>query len=143
MKFSKAYYICFILIYIFSMFGFIVSTKAVTAPYFQLSAIQGQGVGENEFYVGRCFRVNIYLNTGGRNTNGADVEINYDVAKLQAVQSNCSSAATVVYSDGLFNTYPAQGNSISNGVILLSAYNDPGVSTNVSNGLFAHFFLEF
>lgn len=114
--------------------------RANPAPYFKLVATQGQGVGSNEFYVGRCIRVDIYLNTGGRNTNGADVEISYDNNILTPVQSNCSTIATSVYTDGLYNVYPSQGNNISEDTIILSAYNNPGNSTNVSNGLYGHLF---
>jgi len=115
---------------------------ATTAPYFRLSASEGQGAGSDEFYVGRCFRVNIYLNTIVYNTNGADVEINYDSDDVQVVQSDCSTAATTIYSDGLYNVYPSQGNEVSSSKILLSAYNNPGVSTKTSNGLYGHFFLK-
>ncbi|MFH1946700.1 MAG: Ig-like domain-containing protein [Candidatus Magasanikbacteria bacterium] len=123
-------------------FAWIGTAKADPAPYFSLIATEGQGVGSNEFYVGRCFRVNIYLNTGGSNTNGADVEINYNSSTLQAVQSNCSSAATTVYTDGIFDVYLGAGNDISSSKILLSAYNNPGTSTNVSNGLYGHLFFK-
>ncbi len=123
-------------------FAWVGIAKADPAPYFSLISTQGQGDDDNEFYVGRCFRVNIYLNTGGYNTNGADVEINYDNSVLQVVQSNCSTSATTVYSDGLFDVYPGAGNSISSSKILLSAYNNPGNSTNVSNGLYGHLFFK-
>jgi hypothetical protein len=115
---------------------------ATNAPFFRMSASEAQGSAQNEFYVGRCFRVNIYVNTGGLNTNGADVEINYNSTLGQIVQSNCSSAATQIYSDGLYNTYPSNANSVSDAKILLSAYNNPGVSVNTSNGLFGHFFVK-
>ncbi|MFH1292217.1 MAG: Ig-like domain-containing protein [bacterium] len=117
---------------------------STTAPYFRISASQGQGDGSDEFYVGRCFKVNIYVNTGGYNTNAADVEINYDTSVVQVVQSDCSTVATVLYTDGLYNTYPSQGNSVSTtlGKLYLSAYNNPGVSTNNSNGLYGHYYLK-
>ena len=64
------------------VFGMLLSlyqiVYAATAPYFLLEATEGQGVGSDEFYVGRCFRVNMRVNTNSTNTNGADVEINYD-----------------------------------------------------------------
>ncbi|MFH1789975.1 MAG: Ig-like domain-containing protein [bacterium] len=116
--------------------------KADPAPYFGLTATEGQGAGSDEFYVGRCFEVGIYLNTGGYNSNAADVEINYDNSVVQVVQNDCSTEATTVYTDGLFNTYPSAGNEVSSTKLLLSAYNNPGVSTNVSNGLYGHFFLK-
>lgn len=124
------------------IFAFSDTTKAAVAPYFELSAAEGQGADSNEFYVGRCFRVNIYVNTGGINTNGADVEINYDNSAAQIVQSDCSSAADTVYTDGLYSAYPAAGNFVTDEKILLSAYNNADVSTNVAHGLYGHFFVK-
>lgn len=118
------------------------SATAVGSVYFRLVASEGQGAGSNQFYQGRCFRVNIYLNTGANNTNGADVEINYNVSALKVVQNDCSTQADGIYDDGLFNVYPSQGNSVSSNKIKLSAYNNPGNSTNVSNGLYGHFFVK-
>src|SRR3989339_1715832 len=115
--------------------------SAAPAPYFRLVAAEGQGENDNTFYVGRCVRVDIYLNTSIFNTNGADVEINYDNTNAQVVQSNCSTAATTIYSDALFNAYPGAGNSVTLSKIYLSAYKNPGVSTNTSYGLYGHFFL--
>ena len=115
--------------------------SAAPAPYFRLVAAEGQGENDNTFYVGRCVRVDIYLNTSIFNTNGADVEINYDNTLAQVVQSNCSTATTSIYSDGLFNAYPGAGNSVTASKIYLSAYNNPGVSTNTAYGLYGHFFL--
>ncbi|MBU2542198.1 Ig-like domain-containing protein [Patescibacteria group bacterium] len=139
----KKIFFTFIIFSLLAMnFAWVGVAKAVPAPYFKLTASQGQGGGSNEFYVGRCFEVEIYLNTNGTNTNGADVEINYDSSILQAVQSNCSSSAITVYTDGLFDVYPGAGNSISTSTILLSAYNNPGTSTNVSNGLYGHLFFK-
>lgn len=127
----------------FISLGFVPTAQAVpVAPYFLLLASQGQGVDSNTFYQGRCFRVNINLNTGGLNTNGADVEINYNSDILQVVQSDCVTAAATIYSDGLFNVYPAQGNSVGGNKIRLSAYNNPGVSTNSANGTYGHYFVK-
>ncbi len=130
------------LISLFSVCVLALPAKAAPAPYFKLVASEGQGAGSDEFYVGRCFRVNIYLNTSVYNTNGADVEINYDNNAVQVVQSDCTTAATTIYSDGLYNVYPSQGNEVSNSKILLSAYNNPGVSSKTSYGLYGHFFLR-
>ncbi|GEM_PF-6841484 len=138
----KRFFIFLILVIILNGFNASIVLATPTAPYFQLVASQGQGAGSNAFYQGRCLRVDIYLNTGGRNANGADVEINYNNTILQAVQSNCSTAATSVYDDGLFNAYPSQGNSITSNKLKISAYNNPGVSTNVSNGLYGHMFFK-
>ena len=140
MKKISAILLIMILIGVFGSFG-MREADAAPAPYFKLVASQGQGGGSNTFYVGRCVRVDIYLNTSIFNTNGADVEINYDNTNAQVVQSNCSTAATTIYSDALFNAYPGAGNSVTLSKIYLSAYNNPGVSTNTSYGLYGHFFL--
>lgn len=131
-----------VLFWFFSTLFFVNQAQSVGLVYFQLSASGGQGSGSNEFYQGRCFRVNINLNTGGNNTNGADVELNYNVNVLKIVQNDCDTQADTVYSDGLFNVYPDQGNSITSNKIKLSAYNNPGQSTNASNGLYGHFFVK-
>lgn len=131
----------FALIFVCGLFSF-TPVQAVDAPYFSLQAAEGQGVGSDEFYVGRCFRVNIYLNTGGVNSNGADVEINYDDSVSEIVQSDCSTAATQITAGTLYNNYPGAGNTVSSEVISLSGYNNPGVSTNVANGLYGYFYVR-
>ena len=127
---------------VFVLFMFSSFVNAGDPPSITMEATEGQGGSSNEFYVGRCFKVNFRINTNSVNTNGVDVELNYDKNITKIVDSDCTTQATDIYSDALYDTYPAQGNSVSDTKILLSAYNDPGVSTNVANGLYGHFFVK-
>ena len=104
---------------------------------FTFSVPEGQGGGNNEFYHGRCVRVDVMLDTDGHNTGGADLEVNYDNSRIQIVQNNCSTPATTIYPDNQYNNYP--NNHVTSNKITLGAYNNPGVSYNGS-GRFAYFY---
>jgi hypothetical protein len=126
------------------LFGLFWATavSAAPAPLFRLVAPEGQGVGQDTFYQGRCFRIDIMLDTGGIDTNGADVEIAYDNTVLEFVRSDCQTPADTVYSDGLFDVYPGAGNEITDDRLYLSAYNNPGSSTNVANERYGYVYAK-
>jgi len=127
---------------LFTMFFFVNLVKAAPPPMFTLTAAEAQGAGTNEFYEGRCFRVNINLHTNGSQTGGADAVIQYDNTNVTIVNNNCITAATSIYSDGLYDVYPATGNVVSATEISLSAYENPG--NNYSNNaltLYGHFYI--
>lgn len=116
--------------------------QATPPPMFTLTAAEAQGVGLDEFYEGRCFRVNINLHTGNQATGGADVIINYNNTNVTIVQNNCVTPATTVYPGGLYNVYPAGGNSVTSNQIKLSAYQNPGNSyTNNALAVYGYFYV--
>lgn len=125
-----------------AIFVFVETAKAAPPPMFTLTAAEAQGVGSNEFYEGRCFRVNINIHTGGNATGGADAIIQYDNSNVTIVNSNCITPATNIYSDGLYNVYPSTGNTVSASEITLSAYENPGNNyTNNALTVYGHFYI--
>lgn len=114
-----------------SVFLFADIAKAAPPPMFTLTASEAQGVGSDEFYEGRCFRVNMNIHTNGSQTGGADAIIQYDNTNVTIVNNNCITPATTVYSNGLYDVYPITGNTVSGTEITLSAYENPG--NNYSN----------
>ncbi len=128
-----------------ALFVFFVFTQGVMAappPMFTLTADEAQGVGNNEFYEGRCFRVDINLHTNGVDTGGADAIIQYDNTNVTVVNSDCSTPATDIYSDGLYDVYPSTGNTVSGSEITLSAYENPGNSySNSSLTRYGYFYI--
>lgn len=106
---------------------------------FSFSVPEGQGGGNNEFYHGRCARVDVMLDTDGNDTGGADLEINYDPARITIVNNNCSTAATTIYHDSQFQNYTNNHVVSGTGKITLGSYNNPGIPYN-GNGRFASFY---
>ena len=106
---------------------------------FTFSVPEGQGGGNNEFYHGRCVRVDVMLDTDGNNTGGADLEINYDSSRITIVNNDCSTVATTIYHDSQYQNYTNNHVVPSTGKITLGSYNNPGVSYNGS-GRFASFY---
>jgi len=131
------------MVLILSSFSFsIKDAQAAPPPMFTLTAAEAQGVGVDEFYEGRCFRVNINLHTGNQATGGADVIIDYDNTNATIVQSNCVTPATTVYAGSLYNVYPVGGNSVSASQLTLSAYQNPGNSyTNNALAVYGYFYV--
>ena len=126
----------------FAVFLFVNVTYAAPPPMFTLTAAEAQGVGSDEFYEGRCFRVNINIHTNGSQTGGADAIIQYDNTNVTIVNNNCVTVATDIYSDGLYDVYPSTGNVVTATEISLSAYENPG--NNYSNNalaLYGHFYI--
>jgi len=142
-KFLTISHVFLSMVLILSSFTYgIKPAKAAPPPMFTLTAAEAQGVGLDEFYEGRCFRVNINLHTGNQATGGADVIIDYDNTNATIVQNNCVTPATTIYSNGLYNVYPAGGNSVTATQIKLSAYQNPGNSyTNNALAIYGYFYV--
>ncbi len=119
---------------------FIVGVQVASAnTSFTFNVPEGQGAGNNEFYHGRCVRVDIMLDTDGNNTGGADLEINYDSARINIVNNDCSTVATTIYHDSQYQNYTNNHVVPGTGKITLGSYNNPGVPYNGS-GRFASFY---
>jgi len=86
--------------------------------------------GGSTFYVGRCFRMNIRVQTDSLNANSVDVIIPYNSAYVQPYSdSSCTTAADVnsaVQTDGLFPSYPY--NKIVDSKIKVTAYDQTNAS---------------
>ena len=104
---------------------------------FTFSVPEGQSGSGNEFYHGRCVRVDVLLDTDGHDTGGADLEINYDNSRIAIVNDDCSTAATTIYPASQYDNYP--NNHVTSNKITLGAYNNPGHPYN-GNDSFAHFY---
>lgn len=117
--------------------AFAIPSVVQAATSFTFDIPQGQGVLNNEFYRGRCVRANVVLDTDGHNTGGADLIIDYDNTLVEIVQSNCSTAATSIYTGSQYNNYT--NNIVSTTQIKLGSYNNPGNSYN-GTGTFAYFY---
>jgi hypothetical protein len=113
--------------------------SALANTSFTFSVPEGQGAGSNEFYHGRCVRVDVMLDTDGHNTGGADLEINYDNSRITIVDNNCSTPATAIYHDSQYQNYTNNHVVPGTGKITLGSYNNPGVPYNGS-GRFASFY---
>jgi len=127
-------------IFIFVGIAFVflaVPSVVQAATSFTFDIPQGQGGLNNEFYRGRCVRANVVLDTDGHNTGGADLVIDYDNTLVEIVQSNCSTAATSIYTGSQYNNYT--NNIVSATQIKLGSYNNPGNSYN-GTGTFAYFY---
>ncbi len=110
---------------------------AMADTSFSFSVPEGQGASNNEFYHGRCVRVDVMLDTDGHATGGADLEINYDNSRIAIVSSDCSTSATTIYPDNQYDNYP--NNHVTTNKITLGAYNNPG-NTYTGGGRFAYFY---
>ena len=104
---------------------------------FSFSVPEGQGSNHNEFYHGRCVRVDVMLDTDGHATGGADLEINYDNSRIQIVNSDCSTPATTIYPGTQYDNYP--NNHVTSNKITLGAYDNPG-NSYTGSGRFAYFY---
>ena len=124
-----------VLALLFLFLGNIFSVQAATS--FSFSVPEGQGGSNNEFYHGRCVRVDIMLDTDGNDTGGADLEINYDNSRIAIVQNDCSTGATTIYHDSQYDNY--LNNHVTGNKITMGAYNGPGHAYNGS-GRFAYFY---
>ncbi len=86
--------------------------------------------GGSTFYVGRCFRMNIRVQTDSLNANSVDVIIPYNSTYVQPYSdSSCTTAADVnsaVQTDGLFPSYPY--NKIVDSKIKITAYDQTNAS---------------
>lgn len=88
--------------------------------------------GGSTFYVGRCFRTDIKVQTDNLNANSVDVIIPYNPAYIQPfTSSGCTIAATAIVTDGLFASYPS--NTIANNAINVTGY-DPTGTNPVNTG---------
>ncbi len=104
---------------------------------FTFSVSEGQGGSGNEFYHGRCVRVDVLLDTDGHDTGGADLEINYDNSRIAIVNDDCTTSATSIYPASQYDNY--LNNHVTSNKITLGAYNNPGHPYN-GNDSFAHFY---
>lgn len=126
----------------FIFFIFFIGTQFASAnTSFTFSVPEGQGAGNNEFYHGRCVRVDVLLDTDGNNTGGADLEINYDPARITIVNNDCSTAATTIYHDSQYQNYVNNHVVSGTGKITLGAYDNAGTVYNGS-GRFAYFYFS-
>ena len=88
--------------------------------------------GGSTFYVGRCFRTDIKVQTDNLNANSVDVILMYNSSYLAPYTgSGCTTAATAIQTDGLFASYPA--NSISSSLVEVTGY-DPTGTNPVNTG---------
>jgi hypothetical protein len=88
--------------------------------------------GGSTFYVGRCFRTDIAVQTDTLNANSVDVIIPYSSTYVQPYTgSGCTTPATAINTNNLFLSYP--GNSIAGDKIQVTAY-DPTGTTPVNTG---------
>lgn len=84
------------------------------------------------FYVGRCFRTNVLMQTDSLNANSADVIIPYNSVYMAPYSnSGCTITATALNTDGLFPSYPS--NAIASGRIEVTGY-DPSGTAPVNTG---------
>ncbi len=89
--------------------------------------------GGSTFYVGRCFRTDIRVQTDSLNANSVDIMLPYNPSYVQPYTgSGCSVAATAIQTDGLFPSYPA--NTIAGNEIDVTAF-DPGGTSPVNTGV--------
>lgn len=83
--------------------------------------------GGSTFYIGRCFRTDIRLQTDNLNANSVDVILTYNSSYLQPYTgSGCTTAATAIQTDGLFGSYPS--NTIGGGQVEVTAYDATGTN---------------
>ncbi len=88
--------------------------------------------GGTTFYVGRCFRTDISVQTDNLNANSVDVILPYNPTYVAPyTNSGCTVAATGIVTDGLFPSYPS--NTISSNTIQVTGY-DPSGSSPVNTG---------
>lgn len=84
------------------------------------------------FYVGRCFRTDIRVQTDNLNANSVDIVLPYNNTYVAPyTDSGCTVGATGIVTDNLFPSYPA--NTISGSTIEVTGY-DPSGSNPVNTG---------
>jgi hypothetical protein len=83
--------------------------------------------GGSTFYVGRCFRTDIKVQTDNLNANSVDVILMYNSSYLQPYTgSGCTTAATSIVTDGLFGSYPS--NTVGGGLVEVTGYDATGTN---------------
>lgn len=88
--------------------------------------------GGTTFYVGRCFRTNINVQTDTLDANSVDIIIPYNPTYIQPYSnSGCTSVATQIITHNLFPAYPS--NQIVGNQILVTGY-DPSGTAPVDTG---------
>jgi hypothetical protein len=103
-------------------------TYATAGQYLKLVTSDGGST----FYVGRCFRTDIRVQTDSLNANSVDVIIPYNPAYVEPYTgSGCTVAATSILSHSLFPAYPL--NSIAGNKVQVTAY-DPSGTDPVNTG---------
>jgi len=131
------------------LFGYSMTlhVQTVSAAAGQIFTMVTNG-GGSTFYVGRCFRVDFYVQTDSLDINSADLVVPYSSSVLQPhSNSSCTSVATDLETDGLFPSYPSAGNIIESDTLKLTGVDSGGsspVNTGAapSNSLFAHIFFK-
>lgn len=71
--------------------------------------------------VGDTAKVNIWLSTGEKQTDGVDIVVNFDPNKLEVVEASGLGAVAV---GSLYSEYPV--NKAESGSVVLSGINNPG-----------------
>lgn len=122
------------------LFFFIFTSSALATPNLTLNIPQGQGVSNEEFYIGRCVKATVTVDTGSTNSGGADLILNYNNSIIQIVQSNCSTAATSIYAGTAYQNTPL--NLVTSTQIKIGVYNGPGVYYNGVGGTLASFYFK-
>lgn len=83
--------------------------------------------GGSTFYVGRCFRTDLKVQTDNLNANSVDVILMYNASYLQPYTgSGCTVAATAIQTNGLFGSYPS--NTIGGGLVEVTGYDASGTN---------------
>ncbi len=83
--------------------------------------------GGSTFYIGRCFRTDLKVQTDSLNANSVDVILMYNSSYLQPyTSSGCTIAATAIQTDGLFGSHPA--NTIGGGLVEVTGYDATGTN---------------
>lgn len=89
--------------------------------------------GGSVYYVGRCFRTDIKVQTDNLSANSVDVIIPYDPTYLAPYTgSGCTVAASAINTSGLFPSYPS--NIITGNMIQVTGY-DPSGTAPVNTGV--------
>lgn len=83
--------------------------------------------GGSTFYIGRCFRTDIKVQTDSLNANSVDVIIPYNPTYIQPyTSSGCTIAATAINTTGIYGSYPS--NTISGNEINVTGYDATGTN---------------
>lgn len=83
--------------------------------------------GGSTFYIGRCFRTDIKVQTDNLNANSVDVIIPYNPTYIQPyTSSGCTIAATAINTTGIYGSYPS--NSIAGNEINVTGYDATGTN---------------
>jgi len=83
--------------------------------------------GGSTFYIGRCFRTDIKVQTDSLNANSVDVIIPYNPSYIQPyTSSGCTIAATAINTTGIYGSYPS--NTIAGNEINVTGYDATGTN---------------